>query len=126
MKIAKLEENIILFDNGTTLTGEHEQGCCENVYADFEVLGTYNLSPRTGEKINIYEIDFDDELYGAIEMVEGEGFCVKSLNGEKFFVPCYNNQNGHYSNQLDLTLKTIDGIEVLNIDVSDCTKNEYV
>lgn len=44
MKIKEILDNKIKFDNGYELEAYHEQDCCENVYADFEILKTYNLS----------------------------------------------------------------------------------
>lgn len=50
MRITKISDEIIKFDNGFELTYYHEQDCCENVYADFKILKTYNLSTVTGKK----------------------------------------------------------------------------
>ncbi len=57
MKIVKITDEEIKFDNGYILCYFHEQDCCEHVYADFEILNTYNLSTKTGKEINIKEIE---------------------------------------------------------------------
>lgn len=36
MKIKKVTEDFIEFDNGSKITFDHIQECCENNYADFE------------------------------------------------------------------------------------------
>lgn len=38
MKIKEVNTNYILFDNGSRITFDHEQDCCETNYADFEQL----------------------------------------------------------------------------------------
>lgn len=38
MKIKEVNTNHILFDNGSRITFDHEQDCCETNYADFEQL----------------------------------------------------------------------------------------
>lgn len=121
MKIKRIKENRIIFDNDYILRYEHEQDCCENVYADFEVLKNYNVSTVTGKNINIKDIDFNEELKEFIESVKGLGFNMISKIGEKFFVPCYNIQNGYYNNQLELELYDNKGNLKFRIDISECT-----
>lgn len=104
MKIVKIEEEKIKFDNGYELQYYHEQCCCEHVYADFSVLETYNLSVKTGKIIDIKEIDFEEHLEYLVQGIKGQGFNIISKIGEKFFVPCYNSQNGYYSSDLELIL----------------------
>ena len=38
MKILKITESSIEFDNGKEITFDHDQDCCEFNYADFEQL----------------------------------------------------------------------------------------
>lgn len=115
MKIKVIENERIVFDNGYKLEYYHKQDCCEQVYADFEVLETYNVSIKTGKSINIKEIDFRENLSKLVEGVEGLGFNMISKIGEKFFIPCYNDQNGYYSNELELILHTDNSKETLDI-----------
>lgn len=121
MKIVKFEEDKIIFDNGYELESYHDQDCCEWVYADFEVLKTYNVSVKTGKSIKITDIDFCENI---IELVQGKedcGFNMISKIGEKFFVPCYNNQDGYYSDKLELILYKKGYKEVM--DISDFVKD---
>ena len=116
MRITKISDEIIKFDNGFILMYYHEQECCELVYADFENLKNYNLSTVTGKKVNIYNIDFEEDIDKLIERVAGLGFNMVSKIGDKFFIPCYNEQNGFYGDNLELILgKTI--------DITNCKKN---
>ena len=115
MKIIEIKENKIIFDNEYELESYHEQDCCEDVYADFEVLKDYNVSTKTGKTINIKDIDFEEHLEYLIQGIENEGFNMISKIGEKFFIPCYNFQNGYYSSELELILKRGEVKEFMNI-----------
>lgn len=122
MKIKEIKEDKIIFDNGYELEHYHEQDCCEHVYADFEILKDYNVSTKTGKTIDIKEIDFRESLVELIEGVKGQGFNMLSKIEEKFFVPCYNEQNGYYSSDLRLILHKEKGKEIM--DISDCVEDD--
>lgn len=121
MKIKEIKEDKIIFDNGYELEYYHEQDCCEHVYADFEILKDYNVSTKTGKTINIKEIDFEESLVELIDGVKGQGFNMISKIEEKFFVPCYNEQNGYYSSELRLILYKEKAKEIM--DISDCVED---
>ena len=127
MKIVEIvEEDKIVFDNGYTLEQYHSQDCCEHVYADFNVLDNYNLSTVTGKTINIRDIDFEERIENLIQPVQNAGFNMVSKIGEKFFIPCYNEQNGYYSSDLELILRRLVSFGNVEekIDISDCVKDE--
>ena len=106
MKLIKAETNKgIVFNDGTTIIDHHDQDCCEHVYADFDQLAD----------TNIFDNDFNEI---EIEGVKEAGF---RLNG--YFVPCYDQQNGYYSNDLALIIKKPDGFK-RKVDVSDFVKHE--
>ena len=115
MKIKEIKEEEIIFDNGYKLKYFHDQDCCELVYADFEILKKYNVSTKTGKKIDIYEIDFCEELNQLVKGIKNCGFNLLSKIGEKFFVPCYNDQNGNYSDELELILNKNRNVEKMDI-----------
>lgn len=115
MKIKNITESNIIFDNGYELEAFHDRDCCEDVYADFSVLQTYNISNITGNTINIREIDFEENLNKLVKGIEGQGFNLISKIGENFFVPCYNEQNGYYSSNLTLILHKQEEKETLDI-----------
>lgn len=115
MKIKQINEDEIVFDNNYKLKYYHEQDCCESVYADFEMLKNYNVSVKTGKNINIKEIEFVETLELLIDGVPEAGFNIISITGEKFFIPCYNEQNGYYSSDLELILDKGKTQEIMNI-----------
>jgi hypothetical protein len=81
----------ILFDDGMMLVGHHDQDCCESVYADWE-----HLKDESG----FMEADFSDLK---IEEFNGLHCGIRVCGGKrKFFVPCYNEQNGYYSDYLEI------------------------
>ena len=88
MKITKVTEDEILFDNGKDISYNHAQECCEHNYADFEQLDDLAR-----------DYDFDENLM--FEEVEGCGFRFGDKR-QMFFVPCYSEQNGYYSSDVDI------------------------
>lgn len=122
MKIKQIDEDKIVFDNNYELRYYHEQDCCESVYADFEMLKNYNVSVKTGKNINIKEIEFAETLESLVEGVPQAGFNIISITGEKFFVPCYNEQNGYYSSDLELILVKDKTQEIM--DISEFVKDD--
>jgi hypothetical protein len=91
-KIIKLEENLIEFDDGTRITASHEADCCEDNYADCEQLDDIARST-----------DFDTANL-EFEIVDGSGFRFGNAPAKMFFVPCYSDQNGYYSDDVDIYL----------------------
>ena len=76
----------ILFDNNTGLIDYHSQDCCEHVYADFSNLDSGILKHKF-ENIHLERTN--------------EGF--RFGDTRKYFVPCYNEQNGYYSDNLKIS-----------------------
>ena len=89
-KIIAITDACVEFDNGSVITCEHIADCCEYNYADFEQLEveilnkTFDLSKLVFERSGDYGFRFGDS----------------PLN--MWFVPCYSDQNGWYSNDLDI------------------------
>ena len=88
MKIKKITEDYILFDNGAKITYDHEQDCCEYNYAAFEQL----------EDTGIEQEEFTEPLI--FESVRS-GFRFGN-KGKMYFVPCYSSQNGYYTTEVDI------------------------
>ena len=90
MKIAKVDEYEIIFDNGNTIWYRHYADCCEWNFADFSILD---------ERTVHYDYDFDENLI--FNMIECEGFTFGN-EGHLIFIPCYSYQNGYYSSDINI------------------------
>lgn len=117
------EESIKLkFKEGEeiVISSYHDQDCCEHVYADFSVFTMY--VDEINKEANS---DYEPELKGiTIKQVLGDGILVNFEFWNtyvKVFVPCYDYQNGYYSDQLAIKINN-KGVET-TIDVSDCVEH---
>lgn len=99
----EFEKDIIILDY------EHEQDCCENVYADFSVIKNY--IPQIDKKYKEVIIKGVDDIGILICFIQDYG------RDEKIFIPCYNEQNGYYSDDLTLIIKHNNIIK--KIDITD-------
>lgn len=89
MRIKKVTDKAIIFDNGMLITFDHCRDCCEYNYADFSIL-----TPNT---VN-FDYDFDEIQFKA---VDGMGFKF-GCEGHWIFIPCYSEQNGYYTDEIDI------------------------
>lgn len=89
MKIEEITETKIIFSNGNEIRYDHEQDCCEHNYADFDII-----------EHDIY-IDYDFSENLEFVFVDHLGFVFGS-DGHKIFVPCYSEQNGYYTTEIDI------------------------
>ena len=90
MKIEKVTDTMIKFDDGSIITYYHSPDCCEWNYADFSVLNPNVIN---------YDYDFPKDLQFKAE--EGMGFKFGCEN-HWIFIPCYSEQNGYYSSDIDI------------------------
>lgn len=88
MKIKSITLKSILFDNGSKITFDHEQDCCEYNYADFTQL----------EDTGVETEDFSEPL--TFEPTK-HGFRFGNP-GKMYYVPCYSSQNGWYTRVVDI------------------------
>jgi len=100
MKILSISDDCIEFNNCSTITYSHSQDCCEWNYADFKQVDDLAL-----------DVEFEEDL--DFEVVDDVGFRFGNSDGRMFFVPCYSEQNGYYSNDLDVYFNNE---RVLNVD----------
>lgn len=95
MRIAKYDDNKIEFSDGSTITYEHEQDCCEVNWADFSVLEVF----YKGEEFEDYKVKpIEDGFLLILEGVE------PSKRSHSIYIPCYSDQNGYYSSDLTITV----------------------
>lgn len=89
MKILKVTEDYIEFNNGNRIGFDHDQDCCEYNYVDFNQLEEC-----------AFDYEFDEDL--VFESVKENGFRFGNKQGYMFFLPCYLEQNGFYSDDVDI------------------------
>ncbi len=100
----------------------HYQDCCEKVYADWDTANK-NLPTLISMMEDIRRI----EIKGTPDMGITLFFYPEERDfgdGGRYgiFVPCYNAQNGYYSNELELIIKS--GAYDVTFDVSDFVKDD--
>jgi hypothetical protein len=85
--IKEVTDEYILFSDGSKITFDHDQDCCEYNYAQFEALDDI-----AKDSVFFPPLIFEKTDYG-----------FRFGNGHRmFFVPCYSVQNGYYTNQIDI------------------------
>ena len=102
MKIHKVNEEILKFDNGNYISFQHCPDCREYNYADWR--------QAIEDNSDILDYDFEDNL--KFEQCD-VGFRFGDSR-RMFFVPCYSEQNGDYSSD-DVDIY-YNGHRVLNTD----------
>lgn len=88
-KIKTINYEKIEFSDGSKITFDHNDECCERNYADFEQLD--DIARNT-------EFDTNNMLF---EAVPESGFRFGNTN-KMFFIPCYSVQSGYYTTDIDI------------------------
>lgn len=104
-KVIKIDNESIGFDNGITLSSDHETDCCEHHWLSFKDLKLEDFQ----------DLEFDLSNDNLFERVEDYGIRLLPVNGHPVSVPGYGSNNGYYSTNLTLTLS--DG---RTFDISEC------
>ena len=110
VKVVKVNEEGIEFSDGTVISHYHDQDCCEHVYANW--------------------IDWSNDFSNVVEIrsltiwtVPDAGIRIEFSHGYQsrdfvWFVACYDEQNGYYNSNLEITISTGENALVA-VDVSD-------
>lgn len=107
MRIEKIVDEEIRFDNGNRLSYRYYPDCMEENYADFEQIEDLAWS-----------YDFDEDLI--FEEVDTYGFRFGDER-QMFFIPCYSFQNGFYSNEIDIVYNDVTVLKSVNCEIeSNC------
>ena len=114
----------VSFDENTLKIGslvfksEHDQDCCENVYADFSVF-KWHASDLMEMGIKRLEIKAVEDMGLVFFFYENQEWGDPRRVG--VLVNCYNSQNGYYSSSLSLVI--CNGDKEQKIDVSEVVYN---
>lgn len=108
MFITRITNEKIIFSDGSYIDFDHAEDCCERNYADFSII-TPQDRKRHFENVDI--------------RAKEEGFLL-CLDNYKIWIPCYSEQNGYYTTELDIFYqdKYNDLIKEINLDAQlvDC------
>lgn len=94
-KVTHVNEDGLVFEDGTSLYSDHDSDCCEHHYLSFADL---SLSDFEG-------LEFDLSSDAFFERVEDYGIRLLPVNGQPVSVPGYGYNNGYYSANLTLVLE---------------------
>lgn len=105
IKIVRAEQEYLEFSDGSTITSQHDQDCCEYNYADFTAIDDLAR-----------EWEFEHPI-----LFEGLEYGFRFGNENKMvFVPCYSEQNGYYSDSVNIYFNDEPVFESLTCEYKDC------
>lgn len=108
LKIIKVDQDFIEFDNGIKLYSDHNSECCEAHFLSFNDL---TIDDFDGLEFNIKDDRFFRKIDGyGIELIPIKGYSIK--------IPGYGYNNGYYSSNLTLTLNGLSFNK--EFDISEC------
>jgi hypothetical protein len=110
LKVLKIENDQLVFSDGTRLLSEHDTDCCEHHYLDFADL---DISDFDG-----LEFDLTNENF--FNRIEDYGIELKPIKGHSVKVPGYGSNNGYYGSNIDLVIADSNGNKIKSFDVSTC------
>lgn len=105
LKVVSVDTEGLTFENGLTLTSEHDQDCCEHHYLSMEDI---TLADFEGLEFNLTGDSF-------FERIDGYGIALLPVNGHPVRIPGYGFNNGYYSSNMSLVLS--DG---RSFDIEEC------
>ena len=108
MKIIRVNENSLEFDNGKILYSLHEQDCCEEHYADFEsIIGQGWEDADFDDTLMAMLYEIPEKRYHTEKMDTDEFqtfFSLIDKNKNKYIINIYNSNNGYYDTTVMLEM----------------------
>ena len=124
MKIKEIREEMVIFDDGSRLFSDHLQDCCEWHYLDFNMLKDYNISPKTGKPIDIYQQEFDFSNSVPFKRVKGMGIILYDKEENGYLINGYGYNNGYYGDNIDLVYEDKNKKVLYKYNVTECQRVE--
>ena len=106
--VKEIGKETIVFSDGSSIASNHDSDCCEHHY-----LGMDDLTMEDFEGL---EFDLTNDRF--FNRIPDYGIELVPYVGRSVRIPGYGYNNGYYSDQLELVLKTGDKISIFNI--TDC------
>ena len=109
LKVVKVLEEGIEFNDGTTLSSYHDTECCEYHWLAFNEV---SIDDFDGLLFNLSGDDF-------FNRINGYGIELLPTNGHPIRIAGYGSNNGYYSSYIDLRVE-VEGKVVKTYDISEC------
>jgi hypothetical protein len=110
LKVVKVVNDVIEFDNGIQLYSDHDQDCCEHHYLSMSDL---SISDFEGLEFDLTNDDF-------FKRIEDYGIELVPINGHSVKIPGYGYNNGYYSSELTLILSNSNTGINKAYDITEC------
>lgn len=124
MRIKEIEDEEVIFDDGSKLYSDHKLRCCEWHWLDFSILKYYNVSTKTGKTIDIYQQEFDFSNGVTFKKVEDVGILLYDKEKNAYLINGYGSNNGNYETDIILIYEDKDN-KKLKYDISECQEIEW-
>ena len=93
MKVIESNDNLLVFNSGLKIEGDHNHDCCEYNYLDFEQL-------PVGTELQ----DMNAEEFSHAITIEDDGFTIRDKEGTPKWVQARSSQNGYYGYGVNMTI----------------------
>ena len=114
LKVIKVDETGIYFDDNVKLYDYHNQDCCES----HELY----LTDLTIDDFNGLEFDLSNDDF--FKRIDGYGIELIPIKGHSVKIAGHGDNNGYYSDQLVLIIEK-DKNKVKEYDISECQDIKY-
>ena len=109
LKVIRINNDEVEFENGVKLYSNHESDCCESHYL--------SMSDLTIEDFEGLRFDLTNDNF--FKRIDDYGIELIPTNGHSVKIPGYGSNNGYYSSQLDLILTNGNDF-TKEYDISEC------
>lgn len=107
-KLIEINDDFLLFEDGTKLYSDHEQDCCEHHWLSFKDLSDLDFEGL--------EFDFSGDNF--FNRIDGYGIELIPTQGHSVKIAGYGSNNGYYSSNLTLVVEK-EG-QRKEFDVTEC------